>query len=127
MQNESGCWFCKFQSSWQKEIHSKVATLLDDYFPDHVDCECSRCLAFIYGIKDLMIEKISQVETHAIERERNEKSWKDYNAGADDECQRIVEVVEGMFNNDTGMIEEYNAGYEQALEDIITKISIIKK
>ena len=33
-------------------LHNKLAELLDGYFPEHKDCECSRCLAFIYGLKE---------------------------------------------------------------------------
>lgn len=40
-------------------LQEKVATLLDSYFPDHKDCECSRCLAFIYGLLESAEEYVA--------------------------------------------------------------------
>ncbi len=42
-------------------LQEKIAYLLDDYFPDHKDCECSNCLAFIYGLKEFLEKDILEL------------------------------------------------------------------
>ena len=44
----------KANEGWEDNLQNKVAELLDSYFPDHKDCECSRCLAFIHELKDFL-------------------------------------------------------------------------
>lgn len=43
------------------DIQDQLATLLDSYFPEHKDCECSRCLAFIYGLKQAILDWVAEV------------------------------------------------------------------
>ena len=54
--------------TWEDALQNRVAALLDSYFPEHEDCECSRCLAFIYGIKEVMVKEIALAEKRGAER-----------------------------------------------------------
>ena len=55
----------------EEALQNKIAELLDSYFPDHKDCECSRCLAFIYGLKDTCLTILKETCEAALPEKKN--------------------------------------------------------